>query len=174
MLRRSCLARFPKTKSMASITLDLPLPFGPTTEENLCTSNKSVQPQCSTASSTVPYIQRALGPSPLRFERRDRSHSRTAGRWARGPWAAAVLRETNSCAPTQVLAVALGKNIRDLRQNTLWNGPICCTPAYDLKFSSVMCVIISRVRGSAAFSAPSAILLRLTSPSEGRCRLNNI
>ena len=36
LLRRSCLARLPKTKSMASMTLDLPLPLGPTTEENLC------------------------------------------------------------------------------------------------------------------------------------------
>lgn len=29
----ACFARFPKTNIMASMTFDLPLPFGPTTEE---------------------------------------------------------------------------------------------------------------------------------------------
>ena len=33
MLKRIWLAFLPKTKSIASITLDLPLPLGPTTEE---------------------------------------------------------------------------------------------------------------------------------------------
>jgi hypothetical protein len=32
--RRSCFAFLPKTKSSASITLDLPLPFGPTIAES--------------------------------------------------------------------------------------------------------------------------------------------
>ena len=32
LLSRSFFARFPNTKSIASITLDLPLPLGPTTE----------------------------------------------------------------------------------------------------------------------------------------------
>lgn len=36
LFRRSCLARLPKTKSIASMTLDLPLPLGPTTEEKHC------------------------------------------------------------------------------------------------------------------------------------------
>jgi hypothetical protein len=34
--RRSCFARFPKTKSIASMTFDLPEPLGPTTEEKDC------------------------------------------------------------------------------------------------------------------------------------------
>ena len=34
LFSRSFLARFPNTNSMASITFDLPLPFGPTTAEN--------------------------------------------------------------------------------------------------------------------------------------------
>ena len=33
----TCLALFPKTNSIASITFDLPLPLGPTTEEKHCT-----------------------------------------------------------------------------------------------------------------------------------------
>lgn len=33
----TCLARFPKTKSIASMTLLFPLPLGPTTAEKLCT-----------------------------------------------------------------------------------------------------------------------------------------
>ena len=33
LLKRSCFARRPNTKSIASITLDLPLPLGPTTAE---------------------------------------------------------------------------------------------------------------------------------------------
>ena len=33
---RTCLARLPNTKSSASMTLLLPLPLGPTTEEKLC------------------------------------------------------------------------------------------------------------------------------------------
>ena len=33
LFKRNFLARLPNTKSMASITLDLPDPFGPTTEE---------------------------------------------------------------------------------------------------------------------------------------------
>ena len=36
LFRRSCLARLPNTKSMASMTFDLPLPLGPTTEEKDC------------------------------------------------------------------------------------------------------------------------------------------
>jgi hypothetical protein len=36
LFNRSCLARLPNTNSMASITLDLPLPLGPTTEEKHC------------------------------------------------------------------------------------------------------------------------------------------
>jgi hypothetical protein len=35
LLRRSLEDFLPKTKSMASMTLDLPLPLGPTTEEKL-------------------------------------------------------------------------------------------------------------------------------------------
>ena len=34
--RLTCLARLPKTKSMASITFDFPLPLGPTTAEKDC------------------------------------------------------------------------------------------------------------------------------------------
>ena len=37
----TCLARLPKTNSMASMTLDFPLPFGPTTDEKLCTPASS-------------------------------------------------------------------------------------------------------------------------------------
>lgn len=36
LFSRSCLARLPNTNSMASITLDLPEPLGPTTEEKDC------------------------------------------------------------------------------------------------------------------------------------------
>ena len=36
LFRRSCFARLPNTKSIASITFDLPEPFGPTTEEKDC------------------------------------------------------------------------------------------------------------------------------------------
>lgn len=32
----TCLAFFPNTNSMASITFDLPLPLGPTTDEKHC------------------------------------------------------------------------------------------------------------------------------------------
>jgi len=32
----TCFALFPKTKSIASMTLLFPLPFGPTTAEKLC------------------------------------------------------------------------------------------------------------------------------------------
>ena len=35
-MARTCFARLPKTKSMASMTLDLPLPLGPTTDEKFC------------------------------------------------------------------------------------------------------------------------------------------
>lgn len=38
----TCFAFFPKTKRSASITLDLPLPLGPTTEEKDCTSPRWV------------------------------------------------------------------------------------------------------------------------------------
>ena len=34
--QRTCFALLPKTKSIASMTFDLPLPFGPTTAENDC------------------------------------------------------------------------------------------------------------------------------------------
>lgn len=36
----TCLARFPKTNNIASITLLFPLPFGPTTAEKLCPFQK--------------------------------------------------------------------------------------------------------------------------------------
>lgn len=36
LFSRSCLARLPNTNSMASMTLDLPEPLGPTTEEKDC------------------------------------------------------------------------------------------------------------------------------------------
>jgi hypothetical protein len=41
LLRRSCLARLPNTNSMASMTLDLPLPLGPTTLENDCATEEA-------------------------------------------------------------------------------------------------------------------------------------
>ena len=34
--QRTCLARLPNTNSIASMTLDLPLPLGPTTDEKFC------------------------------------------------------------------------------------------------------------------------------------------
>jgi len=40
--RRTCLARLPKTNSIASMTLDLPLPLGPTTDEKFCSANRCV------------------------------------------------------------------------------------------------------------------------------------
>jgi hypothetical protein len=45
----TCFALLPKTNSMASITLDLPLPFGPTTEEKHCMAIHSI--------SSVPPFQ---------------------------------------------------------------------------------------------------------------------
>ena len=42
----TCLALFPKTNSIASITLDLPLPLGPTTDEKHCTRNDNGQKHC--------------------------------------------------------------------------------------------------------------------------------
>lgn len=41
-LDRSFWARYPKTKSMESMTLDLPDPFGPTIDVKLCQRNGSV------------------------------------------------------------------------------------------------------------------------------------
>lgn len=38
----ACLARLPKTNSKASMTLDFPLPLGPTTEENDCGGQRAV------------------------------------------------------------------------------------------------------------------------------------
>lgn len=36
------------------------------------------------------------------------------------------------------------------RRHTLWKGPMCCSPAYDLKFSRVMEVMMRRLAGPAA------------------------
>lgn len=62
------------------------------------------------------------------------------------------------------------------RALTLWKGPICCTPAYDLKFSRVMCVMMRRVRGAATFSAPSAadiVSVRLGPRMPSHCPLQS-
>lgn len=82
---RTCFARFPNTKSMASMTFDFPLPFGPIMEDRFCSSMCCKQ-----------HVKQSCSGSQARF----------------GGW------------------------MSNLTGRTLWNGPMCCTPAYDLKFSS--------------------------------------
>ena len=52
----TCLAFLPKTKSMASMTLDLPLPLGPTTEEKHCITLTTNQFRRCTLSGNVTYV----------------------------------------------------------------------------------------------------------------------
>jgi len=119
LLKRSCLARLPKTNSIASITFDLPLPLGPTTAEKFwCWEG------CVAHVWFVLYIACCCCCCYC---------------WRNAERAAASKRaRTHTETPTTKRAARL----------TLWKGPTYCVPAYDLKFSSTICLIIRRGRGS--------------------------
>lgn len=51
-LVRTCFAFLPNTKSIASMTFDLPLPLGPTTDEKHCNIQTSI------STSRPPYYNR--------------------------------------------------------------------------------------------------------------------
>jgi hypothetical protein len=57
----TCLARLPNTKSIASMTLLLPLPFGPTTEEKHCMSSAHALPQCGARAAAPAGAHAHLG-----------------------------------------------------------------------------------------------------------------
>ena len=189
MLRRSCLARLPKTKSMASMTLDLPLPFGPTTEENLCQKRPRAITQatvggprtragrcvatartprpakctCTLRGARVPFARtrsvarvpalHAAGPAPTPARQQGSAAHRAAGAQASRRAADHAARRNTAGNRRRWRGASSARVLRPAL--TLWKGPICCTPAYDLKFSSVMCVMMRRVRGALAPAAPS-------------------
>ena len=78
------MARLPNTKSIASMTLDLPLPFGPTTEENRCQNKRAlVSPPTPERTPILPRHAAALVQHSLRSHacstaKRHEMHSSTS------------------------------------------------------------------------------------------------
>jgi hypothetical protein len=83
-----------------------------------------------------------MAPARARQQQEPKARTRVAQQAPRRTTDSAALRAGAARLPTR-------------RALTLWKGPICWTPAYDLKFSSVMCVMMRRVRGAPALAALS-------------------
>ena len=125
-LSLTCLARLPNTNSRASMTLDLPDPLGPTTEEKDCLlwggGRERGESESERRARRMRRARLALASSPARFPpslRRARAgtcHTTAGPRVTHNP-------ETRRVSPPA---------------HTLWKGPMLWTPAYDLKFSSVI------------------------------------
>lgn len=119
----TCFAFFPNTKSIASMTLDLPLPLGPTTEEKLCKHVFHIRAVC------------------MRISREQRP---------------VMVSNIYTSPSTKAL---LQSRTSGVVRITLWKGPTRCSPAYDLKFSRTISVMISLRCGPWEASMLSAILL---------------
>lgn len=98
--------------------------------------------QTQTASRQSRWTCRCrLGPPPRR------SSGGRAQRGAGGAGSRRVARRATAArAQLSLRAAGRAGDAGAIARRTLWNGPTYCVPAYDLKFSSTICLIMSRGR----------------------------
>jgi hypothetical protein len=165
----------PKTNSMASITLDLPDPLGPTTEEKHCAcwvwrvggvSGRCKRLLCSIFCPSANLADLKVGISFGTPIKAGNASVKTGGAWC---------RQTHMQCQELVPFKGEGAGGEGLAwATTLWNGPMTCSPKYDLKLTISMRSMIRRVAGapaagSAMGTPPSMAIALAMTVVAGRC-----